>query len=129
MLRRHELRRPLPWSVAIVHGARSTERRPPATCGSRQSGRVHDADAVIVDPVFELVAVEADVAADLDDGDAALVGQSAHVALARAQAERNLLKGKESSRWAMLPASGTPQRGAGRRTSAGGAGLAFMRHR
>ena len=47
---------------------------------------------MVVDPVFELVALKADVTADLDDGDAPLVGQSAHVPLARAQPERNILE-------------------------------------
>jgi hypothetical protein len=84
---------------------------------------------MVVDPVFELVAVEANIAAYLDDGDASLVGQSAHVALARAQAECNLVEGEESSRRAVLAADGTPQRGAGARASTADAGLSFVRHR
>lgn len=52
---------------------------------------------MVIDPVFELVAIEADVTTDLDDGDAPLVCESAHVALTRAQAECNLVEGEESS--------------------------------
>jgi hypothetical protein len=104
------------------------QSRPSATSGSRQSGRVHRADPVVVDPVLELVTVEADVAAHLDDRDAPLVGQSAHVALARAQTDRNFFESEEGGRRAMLSASGTPQRGPGGRTSAA-AGLSVVRHR
>jgi len=83
--------------VAIVRNPGASQRRPPEPSGSRQSSRVRRTDAMVIDPVFELVAIEADVTTDLDDGDAPLVCESAHVALTRAQAECNLVEGEESS--------------------------------
>jgi hypothetical protein len=71
----------------------SIEGHATTTGGSCHHGPIHNTDAVVVDPVFELVGVEADEAADLDDGDAPLVGQPARVAKARAQSARHILQG------------------------------------
>ncbi len=77
------------------------------TSGPQQGGRIHRGNAMVVDPVLKLVRVETDETTDLHDGDAPLVGQSAHVAQARAQPERDLLQGKEGTGRAWLPAGGT----------------------
>ena len=81
------------------------ERRPSVTGGPQHGGRIHRGNAVVVDPVLELVGVETDEAADLHDGDAPLVGQPAHVAQARAQPERDVLQGKEGHWLGVAPRS------------------------
>jgi hypothetical protein len=88
-------------------------KRPVVASGSGESDRLYGVDAAVVYPVIELVDVEADVAAHLDDGDAPLVGQPTHVAFTRAQPKRNILEGEESNRRAILPAHRTPQGAAG----------------
>jgi hypothetical protein len=125
--RSHHLCGSLLRSVASLRCLRSAERRRLAASTSCASGWFHCVDAVVVYPVIELVAVKADVATHLDDRDAPLFGQPAHVTFARAQPERNILEGEESNRRAMLPAHRTPQCAAGGRTST--TGLSFVAHR
>jgi hypothetical protein len=77
---------------------------------------------VVVNPVFDLMAVEANEATDLDDGNAPLVGEPADVTHARSQAQRDLLQGEEARGWTKLPADRTAQRCTIGRTVASGAG-------
>jgi hypothetical protein len=102
--------------------------RSPVTGGSRHGSRVDDADAVVVNPVLELVVVEADVAAHLDDGNTTLVGQPAHVTLAGAQAERNLFEGEKAGWRTQFATDGAAEHAAGGRAVSGG-GLPLALHR
>jgi hypothetical protein len=76
---------------------------PPAPRG----GRTGRGDPVVVDPVLNLMFLEADEAPDIDDRDSPFGHQSPIVALTRPQAERNIGHGDERPWVLQLPTAGS----------------------
>ena len=96
-----------------------------ACCSDRDRRRNHDVDPVVVHPMLDVVPVEADEVADLDNRNAPFGHKTTHVAEARPQSERNLVHSQQRRRRPQLAALCTAEGTLGRTRRSAGEGSAF----